>query len=91
MIAVRDGNYKNRGELFLEHTFHGRRAAARATRKTRFAILHRLWSRPVHIETVLEDARTIISFDGTDHQIEKGEPLELAEGAHYEHSSIDRT
>jgi hypothetical protein len=34
------------------------------------------------LETVLEDARTMISFDGSDHQIEKGEPIELAEGAH---------
>ena len=28
-IAVRDGNYKNRGELFLEHTLHRRRTADR--------------------------------------------------------------
>ena len=26
--------------------------------------------------------RTVISFDGTEHEIEKGEPIELAEGAH---------
>ena len=28
-IAVRDGNYKNRGELYLEHTYLWRRAATR--------------------------------------------------------------
>ena len=36
----------------------------------------------MHLETVLEDTRTVISFDGSDHEIEKGEPIELAEGAH---------
>ena len=44
--------------------------------------LQRLWNRPVHLETVLEDTRTVISFDGSEHEIEKGEPIELAEGAH---------
>jgi hypothetical protein len=33
------------------------------------------------LETVLEDSRTVLSFDGADHHFEKGEPLELAEGA----------
>ena len=40
--------------------------------------------RPVHLETVLEESRTVISFDGSEHQIEKGEPIEEAEGAKYE-------
>jgi stage V sporulation protein R len=44
--------------------------------------VERMWRRPVHLETVLEDARTVLSFDGSEHQIEKGEPIELAEGSH---------
>jgi hypothetical protein len=35
----------------------------------------------VHIETVLEDTLTVISFDGKDHHVEKGEPVAVAEGA----------
>jgi stage V sporulation protein R len=79
-IAIRDGNYKNRGELFLEHTYSGVELELDYARDT-LGNLERLWHRPVHIETVLEDSRTVISFDGKDHQIEKGEPLEIAEGA----------
>jgi stage V sporulation protein R len=80
-IAVRDGNYKNRGELYLDHTYSGVELQLDYAKDT-LRNLQRLWNRPVHLETVLEDSRTVISFDGSDHQIEKGEPIELAEGAH---------
>jgi stage V sporulation protein R len=80
-IAVRDGNYKNRGELYLEHTYTGVELQLDYAKDT-LRNLQKLWSRPVHLETVLEDARTVISFDGSGHQIEKGEPIELAEGVH---------
>jgi stage V sporulation protein R len=80
-IAVRDGNYRNRGELFLDHTYSGVELQLDYAKDT-LCNLQRLWNRPVHLETVLEDARTVISFDGSDHVIEKGEPIELAEGAH---------
>jgi len=70
IIAVRDGNYKNRGELFLEHRFNG------VELKTNYALdtlvnLHRLWRRPIHIETVLDGTRTILSYDGSQHTSEK--------------------
>jgi stage V sporulation protein R len=70
LIAVRDGNYRNRGELFLEHQFGG------VELKTNFAQdtlvnLQRLWGRPVHIETTLDGATTILSFDGSEHKTEK--------------------
>jgi stage V sporulation protein R len=72
LIAVRDGNYKNRGELFLEHRFGG------VELKTAYALdtlvaLQRLWCRPVHIETVLDGATTVLSFDGKEHKTEKNE------------------
>ncbi len=79
-IAVRDGNYKNRGELFLEHTYTGVELQLDYARDT-LQNLQRLWNRPVHMETVLEDTRTVLSFDGTRHEIEKGEPIALEEGA----------
>jgi stage V sporulation protein R len=70
LIAVRDGNYKNRGELFLEHTFNG------VELKVNYALdtlvnLNRLWGRPVHIETKLDGATAILSFDGKEHSTEK--------------------
>jgi stage V sporulation protein R len=53
IIAVRDANYKNRGELYLEHTYNGVELQADYGRDT-LANLYRLWNRPVHIETVLD-------------------------------------
>jgi len=66
LISVRDGNYKNRGELFLEHQFGGAELQMNYARDT-LVNLHRLWSRPVHLETVLEGVTTVVSFDGSEH------------------------
>ncbi len=72
LIAVRDGNYKNRGELFLEHQFNGVELKISYATDT-LANLQRLWGRPVHIETVLDGATTVLSFDGQEHKSEKSE------------------
>jgi stage V sporulation protein R len=63
---VKDGNYKNRGELFLEHRYSGVELQANYAQDT-LTNLYKLWKRPVHIETVLEDLKTIISYDGHEH------------------------
>ncbi|HTU23820.1 MAG TPA: SpoVR family protein [Pirellulales bacterium] len=70
LIAVREGNYKNRGELFLEHQFNGVELKISWARDT-LVNLYRLWTRPVHIETVLEGTSTILSYDGSEHKLEK--------------------
>jgi stage V sporulation protein R len=70
IIRVRDGNYKNRGELFLEHEFNGPELQMDYAKET-LGSLHRLWSRPVHIETVLEGRVSIASFDGTEFNLKK--------------------
>lgn len=69
-ITVREGNYKNRGELFLAHEFNGVELQMDYARDT-LASLQRLWSRPVHIETVLGGAKTILSYDGSEHKLEQ--------------------
>ncbi|MEZ6072718.1 MAG: SpoVR family protein [Pirellulales bacterium] len=66
LIAVRDANYKNRGELYLEHTYTGVELQTGYAQDT-LANLYRLWNRPVHVETVLDGAVTVISFDGSEH------------------------
>jgi stage V sporulation protein R len=68
-IAVRDGNYKNRGELFLEHQHNGVDLQISYARDT-LANLYRLWTRPVHIETVIEGKKTTFSYDGSEHKTE---------------------
>jgi stage V sporulation protein R len=70
LIAVRDANYKNRGELFLEHQFNGVELKTGYARDT-LVNLQRLWGRPVAIETVLDGTTTILSFDGSEHKAEK--------------------
>jgi stage V sporulation protein R len=68
-IFVREGNYKNRGELFLEHRHNGVDLQLNYARDT-LANLHRLWTRPVHIETIVEGKKTTFSFDGSEHKTE---------------------
>ncbi|QEG35380.1 SpoVR family protein [Bythopirellula goksoeyrii] len=78
IIAVVDGNYRNRGELYLEHSFSGVELQMDYARDT-LENLQRLWGRPVHLETRLENASAVLSYDGEDHEFEAGDPVELAE------------
>jgi stage V sporulation protein R len=66
IIYVKDGNYKNRGELYLEHRFSGVELQTNYAQDT-LANLYKLWKRPVHIETALEDAKVVLLFDGHEH------------------------
>jgi stage V sporulation protein R len=67
-IAIKDANYKNRGELYLEHTWNGVDLQISYAQDT-LANLHRLWTRPVHIHTVLNEKYVTLSFDGHEHQM----------------------
>jgi stage V sporulation protein R len=69
-IYVVDGNYRNRGELYLRHQFQGvelRRDYAQACLEN----LQLLWSRPVHIETVIDEKPAVLSWDGKTHEARK--------------------
>jgi stage V sporulation protein R len=68
-IVVEDGNYRNRGELYLKHYYTGVELDMKYANDT-LMNLERLWNRPVHIETVLEDRGAVLSFDGADHEID---------------------
>jgi len=74
-IVVTDGNYKNRGELFLTHKFAGVELKI-SEAKDSLTHLHTFWKRPVHIETVLDGHRAFLSFDGSDHLIETAEEID---------------
>jgi stage V sporulation protein R len=69
-IQVIDGNYKNRGELYLKHIHSGVDLKLSYAHDT-LENLHRLWMRPVHVETVIEGTTTVLSFDGSEHETEK--------------------
>ena len=63
MIRILDGNYGNRGELLLTHQHEGADLKWDFARET-LVNLYRLWKRPVHVETIREDKKIRLSFDG---------------------------
>jgi len=80
IIAVVDGNYKNRGELYLEHAYAEVELQLDKAHDT-LINLHRLWKRPVHLETVLEEAQAVLSYDGSEHKLERGSAIEAADNS----------
>ena len=67
IIELVDGNYKNRGEMMLEHRYTGKELKAEQAKQTLQA-LYRLWSRPVHINTYQQQKQITWSYDGSEHQ-----------------------
>ncbi|MFV1964598.1 MAG: SpoVR family protein [Pirellulaceae bacterium] len=74
IIYVRDGNYRNRGELYLEHRYNGLELKASFAADT-LVNLQRIWRRPVHVETVLDGHVAILSYDGSEHHVERTDAL----------------
>ena len=69
VIEVVDGNHKNRGELYLFHRWEGVDLRLDYAEET-LTNLHRIWQRPVHIETKVEGKGRLVSFDGEQHTAE---------------------
>jgi stage V sporulation protein R len=63
-IDIVDANFRNRSELLLRHRYHGVPLDAKYAREV-LRSLHRIWKRPVHLETVLDDAPRLLGFDGS--------------------------
>lgn len=84
VIRVKDGNYRNRGELYLQQEHYGIDLKLDLAQDT-LRHLHRLWARPVHLETVADGRTTLLSFDGADHAVRP-----LGGGPSHEPESKDR-
>jgi stage V sporulation protein R len=70
IIVVEDKNFENRGELLLVHDHQGvdlRQDYAQAVLQS----LHRVWRRPIQINTKIEDKPASLRFDGKDHSVKK--------------------
>ena len=67
-IYAVDGNYRNRGELYLLHHYEGVELKQDYAHDT-LTNLEKIWHRPVHIESVIDDKPHVISFDGSSHDI----------------------
>ncbi|MDQ3699872.1 MAG: SpoVR family protein, partial [Chloroflexota bacterium] len=63
-ITVEDGDYKRSRELHLKHHFEGDELDARYAEKT-LHYVQRIWRRPVHLETVVDDKPVLLTYDGT--------------------------
>ncbi len=69
-IYVENGNYHNRGELYLRHQFQGIELRQDYARDV-LVNLQKLWGRPVHVETVVDEEPTVLSFDGKHHEVRR--------------------
>lgn len=65
-IYVEDANYFNRGELYLKQRHEGVDLKMQEARDT-LANLFKVWTRPVHLETVVDEVKTLMTFDGLEH------------------------
>jgi len=75
-ISVVDGNYRNRGELLLEHDYGGVELKGNYAKDT-LKSLYELWRRPVYVRTVVEDVPTILGFDGSENTTQAASDVHL--------------
>lgn len=62
-IVVQDGDYHRSHELYLVHRHEGRDLDTVYGEKT-LQYIYQIWGRPVHLETVLEGDKVLLSYDG---------------------------
>jgi stage V sporulation protein R len=62
-ISIEDANYNNRGELYLKHRHEGVDLQMDYARDT-LRNLYKLWTRPISLETLVDERRRLLSFDG---------------------------
>ncbi len=67
-IYVVDGNYRNRGELLLQHAHNGIDLKLDKAADTLTNIQY-IWSRPVHLHTLVDNQPSLMTFDGSAHSI----------------------
>jgi stage V sporulation protein R len=64
-IYVVDGNYMNRGELYLAHQYNGLEVDAAKAREV-LGALRRIWGRPVHLQMRIEDDTVLLTVEQPD-------------------------
>ncbi len=66
-IQVEDGDYNGNRELYLKHSYEGTELDMRYARKA-LEHVHTLWGRPVHLETVIDEEKSLLHYNGEEHQ-----------------------
>jgi stage V sporulation protein R len=62
-LVIDNGDYRGNSELYIKHLFEGQELDLVYAEKT-LQHVYQLWGRPVHLETVYEDKRILLSYDG---------------------------
>lgn len=65
-IEVADGDYDGNRELYLRHRHEGADLDMKYARKV-LEYVHKLWGRPVHLETKVEEDSLVMHYDGDEH------------------------
>ena len=63
IVHVVDGNYNNRGEMLMNHLFEGIEMQPDYMQET-MKNMFKIWKRPVHLTTVLDEEAKLVTFDG---------------------------
>ncbi len=69
-ISVENGNHNNRGELYLKHRHEGIDLKLDYANDTMHN-LHIIWTRPIHLETVIDEAPHLLTYDGNEFRKQK--------------------
>jgi stage V sporulation protein R len=62
-LVVENGDYRGNRELYLKHLFEGQELDLVYAEKT-LQHVYRIWGRPVHLETLYENKRILLTYDG---------------------------
>lgn len=65
-IEVVDGDYDGNRELYLRHRHEGADLDMKYARKV-LEYVYKLWGRPVHLETKVEEDSLVMHYDGDEH------------------------
>jgi stage V sporulation protein R len=62
-LVVDNGDYRGNRELYIKHLYEGQELDVGYAEKT-LQHVYTLWGRPVHLETVYENKRILLTYDG---------------------------
>ncbi|QBD79090.1 hypothetical protein EPA93_25130 [Ktedonosporobacter rubrisoli] len=62
-LVIEDGDYRGNRELYIKHLFESQELDLGYAEKT-LQYVHQMWGRPVHLETIYENKRILLTYDG---------------------------
>jgi stage V sporulation protein R len=62
-LVIENGDYRGNRELYIKHLFEGQELDLIYAERT-LQHVYNMWGRPIHLETVYEGKRILLSYDG---------------------------